>query len=260
MPKLNLSFLTQSLTPTQMALLTIWVLLMISFPFVDWMLGWEAMRSAVILGSLAQLIAVIMILWDTWGAVRTFVVGLAIFFLGLGAEVLGSKTGFPFGVYNYTDTLQPQILGVPVEVPLGWLMMMPPSWAVAQSIADRVNPPWRFPIFITLSALAIMVWDLLMDPMMVDWGMWAWQNPGGYFGIPWSNYLGWLLISGLITLLLQPKNLPIAPLLLIYTITWLLETGGLLLFWGLPGPALVGGLMMGGFSVAGWWAFLKGTA
>ena len=37
---------------------------------------------------------------------------------GLAAEVLGVRTGFPFGEYAYTDALQPQVLGVPVVVPL----------------------------------------------------------------------------------------------------------------------------------------------
>ena len=89
MPKANLSFLTSALTPTQTALLTIWVLLMISFPFVDWMLGRNAMLSAVVLGSLAQLIAVVIILWQAWGAVTTLRVGAAVFTMGWAAEALG---------------------------------------------------------------------------------------------------------------------------------------------------------------------------
>jgi len=259
MPKFNLSFLVRALTPTQMAMLTIWVLMMISFPFVDWLLGWDAMFSAVILGSLAQLIAVAMILQEAWGITRTLGVGLAIVIFGWVAEALGSQTGFPFGIYSYTNTLQPQILGVPVQVPLGWLMMLPPSWAVAQAIANRIRPHWQFLVFVSLSALAMAAWDLLMDPMMVAWGMWAWEAPGGYFGIPWSNYLGWVLTSTLITAAIRPRNLPIAPLLLIYTITWLLETGGMALFWSLPGPALIGGLGMGICSILGWQAYVKGV-
>jgi putative membrane protein len=256
MTKLSLSFLTRSLTSTQMALLTIWVLLMISFPFVDWALGWEAMLVAVSLGSLAQLITVVVILWGAWGAMKTLSISFSIIFLGWAAEALGSRTGFPFGSYSYTDTLQPQILGVPLQIPLGWLMMLPPSWAVAQAIANRVSPRWQFLSFIILSALAMTAWDLLMDPMLVSWEMWKWHNPGGYFGIPMSNYLGWFFVSSLMTAIIRPHNFPITPLLLIYTITWLLEAGGLLLFWDLPGPALVGGLVMGSLVVAGWWAIL----
>jgi putative membrane protein len=35
------------------------------------------------------------------------------------------------------------------------------------------------------------------------------------------------------------------PLLLIYGITWALESIGLAVFWGLPGPAVAGFLVMG---------------
>ena len=45
--------------------------------------------------------------------------------IGWTAEAIGSKTGFPFGAYHYTDRLQPQLLGVPLLIPLAWLMMLP---------------------------------------------------------------------------------------------------------------------------------------
>jgi putative membrane protein len=80
---------------------------------------------------------------------------------------------------------------------------------------------------------------------MVAWGLWTWAKPGGYFGIPWQNYLGWLLAAALITVAVRPHELPTGPFMLIYVVTWLLEAIGLLFFWGLPGPALVGFVGMG---------------
>jgi putative membrane protein len=257
MPKANLSFLTQSLTPPQTALLTVWVFLMISFPFIDWMLGRDAMFNAVILGLLAQLIAVVVILWESWGLHKTLRVGAIVILLSWIAEAWGTNIGFPFGAYKYTNTLEPQMLGVPIYIPLGWLIMLPPSWAVAQAVSDRIPPFWRTSAFVILSALAMTAWDLMMDPMMVAWGMWVWDATGSYFGIPWGNFLGWLLVAGLITALIRPSDLPVPPLLLIYTITWLLEMGGMFLFWNMPGPALVGGLVMGSFTILGWRAVLR---
>ena len=84
MPKANLSFLTNALTPAQTALITIWVLLMISFPFADWILGRAAMHTAVVLGLLAQLVTVLIILWGSWGAAQTMRVAAAILLLGWG--------------------------------------------------------------------------------------------------------------------------------------------------------------------------------
>jgi len=87
---------------------------------------------------------------------------------------------------------------------------------------------------------------------MVHWGLWAWDQPGQYFGIPLVNYAGWLLVSGLITLLARPPSLPTRPLLVVYSLTWLIETVGLILFWGLYGPAAAGFAGMGIFVLWGW--------
>ena len=47
------------------------------------------------------------------------------------------------------------------------------------------------------------------------------------------------------TLVVKPDNLPLQPLILIYIVTWLLETIGQLFFWELPGPAFFGFIGMG---------------
>ena len=42
---------------------------------------------------------------------------------GLLVEAVGVATGVPFGRYEYTGTLGPQLLGVPLVVPLAWSWM-----------------------------------------------------------------------------------------------------------------------------------------
>jgi putative membrane protein len=182
------------------------------------------------------------VLRQAWGLTRTFWTAASIVLLAWLVEFTGSTTGYPFGVYHYTGLLQPQIGGVPLLIPLAWLMMLPPAWAVGQRLAGSASDL----AFIGWSALALTAWDLFLDPQMVAWGLWIWAEPGGYFGIPWVNFLGWLLASALITLAVRPNPLPVRPLLLIYTITWLLESIGLIFFWDLPGPGLVGFIGMGG--------------
>ena len=39
---------------------------------------------------------------------------------GLAVEIVGSRSGFPFGSYDYTDLLDPHVAGVPVAVALAW--------------------------------------------------------------------------------------------------------------------------------------------
>jgi len=245
------------LSSVQLVFLTIWALMMLSLPITDWSTGWSALIGAITVGVSITAGLVIALLWGVWGAAATLRVAGSILVLSWAAEVVGSRTGIPFGTYSYTDTLQPQILNVPLQIPLGWLMMLPPSWAVAQAIADRIKPRWEFPAFVGLSALAMTAWDLFLDPLMVAWEIWVWDNPGSYFGIPWINYLGWLLVAALITILIRPGKLPVVPLLIIYTAMWLLKSAGLGLFWGILGAAFVGCFCMGSITILAWRAFIS---
>lgn len=235
-----------------------WVLTMISLPILGWILGENALIRGMSLGVFMQASAVIIILYVAWGWPRTLKTILIVVVFTYLAELLGSKTGFPFGKYHYTDLLQPQLAGVPLLIPLAWLMMLPPAWAITAIILGK--PPtsnrheaapknnFRSTLqFTLLSALALTAWDLFLDPQMVGWGFWVWETPGPYFGIPLSNYLGWILTAFLLTLLINPKNLPLGPLSLVYALTWILQTIGQGIFWGQPGPAAIGFLTCGLF-------------
>lgn len=235
-----------------------WVLTMISIPIVRWTLGHGAKLPLINAGVLLQAAAVVVILWQAWGWRRTLTTAVTIALFTFLVEALGSTTGFPFGHYDYTDLLQPQLFGVPLLIPIAWLMMLPPAWATVAFLLPTSHnsaPAQRrkqYALFVVLSALALTAWDLLLDPQMVAWNLWVWQEPGGYFGIPWLNFWGWFMTAVIVTLLVRPERLPVRPLLVIYTITWFLEVVGLALFWGMPGPALVGGLGMMLFVYIGW--------
>jgi putative membrane protein len=177
-------------------------------------------------------------------------VALGVAGLAWGVEFVGQATGWPFGRYDYTSALQPQLGGVPLLIPLAWLMMLLPAWAVAQTItAPHAARLGRFaPLaHALLAGLAFTAWDLYLDPQMVSRGLWVWEEAGAYFGVPLQNYFGWWASAALITLAVRPGRLPAARLRWIYIVTWLLQGLGLGLFWGQPGPALVGFLGMGGF-------------
>lgn len=253
----QIRFQVLQLNSFQIAILTIWALLMVSLPIADWPTGWSALLEAITVGVSITVLLVIGLLWKKWGAATTLQVAGSILILSWVVEVIGSHTSMPFGNYSYTDALQPQILNVPIQIPLGWLMMLPPSWAVAQAISVQINPRWKFPAFVTISALAMTAWDLFLDPMMVTWELWIWDYPGSYFGIPWINFLGWMLVTAIITIFIRPGRLPVVPLLIIYTAIWLLKSAGLGFFWGLPGAAFVGSVVMGGLTILAWRALIR---
>jgi lycopene beta-cyclase len=255
--------------------LILWVLTMLSLPILGWILGEDYLLRGMSFGVLMQASAVLIILYVAWGFTRTLKTFAIVAVLSYLAELLGSSTGFPFGKYSYTELLQPQIAGVPLLIPLAWLMMLPPAWAIAQIILPEGHktfdhngnngaqrkifqyPSWNVVTIVVkkvlLAALAFTAWDLFLDPQMVGWGFWVWDKPGLYFGIPLSNYLGWMIVSAIITLVANPKDLPIGPLALVYVLTWILQTIGQGIFWSQPGPAVVGFVGSGIFVLLAFW-------
>ena len=126
-------------------------------------------------------------------------------FFGLSAviswafEQAGVATGLVFGAYHYTDYLGPKLGHVPYLIPLAWFMMIYPSYVIANlALARRPTgtPRGLVPLvqLAAASAVAMTVWDLVIDPILSGPSAraWIWESGGPYFGIPIQNYLGWL--------------------------------------------------------------------
>ena len=250
-------------------LFSIWLLLMILIPHI-WRLGDRPMLVlALSLAIAVQISLVLTILSPVFGAGGVLKIGLFVILAAWLSEVIGVHTGLPFGSYTYTEALQPQIAGVPVQVPAAWLMMLPAAWAVGASLIYRrgqASSPRSWlekAAFAATSGLAFSAWDLFLDPQMVAWQLWIWETPGGYFGIPLINFLGWTLIAAALSLgaafFIEIDALPVEALLLVYATTWLLESAGLGLFFGLPGPAAAGFAGMGIFAALAWRKVLAGS-
>ncbi|GGK66150.1 hypothetical protein GCM10011591_42840 [Nocardia camponoti] len=114
--------------------------------------------------------------------------------LGFVAEVVGTRTGVPFGAYSYAvGRLGPAIADVPLVVPLAWTGGLYPIWIVAGLVST--GPLRRVALF----AVSAVGWDLFLDPQMVADGQWTWadQSHGlpGLPEIPLTNYVGWALVA-----------------------------------------------------------------
>ena len=225
---------------------------MTAVPIAIWTIGEQTIPTTMLLGTLFQAAVVISILLPVWGWQRTWLTFLAVGVMGWLAEFIGTATGLPFGRYFYTDLLQPQIGHVPLLVPIAWFIILPACWRLAEMIGGNA---WQRAV---VSACAMVAWDLLLDPQMVNWGFWVWENVPAFswFGIPFLNFFGWFLVSFLMTIILRPPSLSKTNLMLwlVFAVTWFLETFGLLFFWDLAGPAIGGGLVMGGFMI---WAIVS---
>ena len=114
--------------------------------------------------------------------------GVALF--GFAVEIVGANTGLPFGAYGYTDALRPRLFGAPLVIGVAWMTLVAQSWSLVAPLALR-----RAPAVLIAAALTTAV-DLVIDPLAANQlGYWRWERGGLYYGIPATNFAGWLLTS-----------------------------------------------------------------
>ncbi len=120
--------------------------------------------------------------------------GVASFF-----ESLSLRTGFPFGHYHFTVLMGPKLFQLPILLALAYLGMGYLSWIVALAILDLRNGPLSGTRLLwapLLAATIMTAWDFAMDPVWADIDRaWVWHNGGPFFGVPVSNFFGWLLTA-----------------------------------------------------------------
>jgi putative membrane protein len=173
--------------------------------------------------------------------------------VGLVAEAVGVATGFPFGTYRYAGTLGPQLLGVPLLVPLAWTMMAYPALLAARRLAPARTGTRRVVVAL-LGGVTLAAWDLYLDPQLVAAGHWSWAYPApslpGIPDVPLTNTAGWLLVGALMTALLDAllpaSPTPAAEMLpaALLTWTWLGSLLANVAFFGRPEVAALGGVAM----------------
>jgi len=116
-------------------------------------------------------------------------------------ENIGATTGFPFGAYHFVvGAGLPHIGVIPIIVGPLWFGMGYFSLMVAETLLGDIDQrSWLRMIGLPIVAAFVMTqWDLVMDPPESTISkVWLWHNGGADFGVPLSNYLGWLLTSWL---------------------------------------------------------------
>jgi bisanhydrobacterioruberin hydratase len=162
---------------------------------------------------------------------------LALSIFGYAIEGIGVTTGFPYGAFYYGDALGPRLAGlVPYLLPLSYTPL----------VVGSVAASWgtRLPLLHVLYATLLLVWmDAVLDPGAASLGFWVWPQGGVYFGVPLSNYAGWLLSGALASTLLLAtgkwSETPRPALLDSATIATSFWTGVAVLS-GMVAPALLG--------------------
>lgn len=166
-------------------------------------------QTTVVLGAIAGFA----FLASCIGTKRSWIVFAVAFVLSLSAELAGTSTGLPFGVYGYTDQLGYKIAGlVPFNIPTSWFYMLVASLAICGRFLpakDDNTSRWWWAL---VGGLVLTAWDVSMDPAMVKTTHWLWNVPDlsqasafsrfigtpFFFGMPLTNWLGWLLTGVLV--------------------------------------------------------------
>ncbi|WP_319413645.1 carotenoid biosynthesis protein [uncultured Cohaesibacter sp.] len=119
-------------------------------------------------------------------------------------ENLSILTGFPFGHYHYTGGYK--IFLVPAHIGIIYCGLGYVSWLVAATLLDeadlkldlgRVKAAKYNLLALPLVAGAVMtMWDVSTDSLASTvQKTWIWENGGGFFGVPYTNYLGWWFVT-----------------------------------------------------------------
>jgi putative membrane protein len=116
--------------------------------------------------------------------------------LGLAAyaytiELIGIRTGFPYGEFHYGIDLGPMLGGVPLALPVFFLPLVFNAYLLSllllRTVAERT-------ITRLLAVIAlVLAMDVVLDPGAVALGFWAYPGGGTFYGVPLSNYAGWVL-------------------------------------------------------------------
>lgn len=118
---------------------------------------------------------------------------LFVFIITFVAEWSGVHNNFPFGEYNYTDILQPQLSSVPLAIGFAWISTLLGSLAIAERI-KFVNKQSNY-IKAIFVGLMMLVFDIVMEYSVLKLGYWEWS--GGT--IPVLNYISWFGLGTIIS-------------------------------------------------------------
>lgn len=128
------------------------------------------------------------------------------FLVALAAELLSTRVGIPFGLYHYTgETAGAELFlsNVPFFSPLSFPFLAYASFCLARR---ALGPGWadsragRLRLVALAGALMTLL-DVVIDPLAVRGGRWflghvfSYPDGGAYFGVPLSNFVGWLLVG-----------------------------------------------------------------
>jgi uncharacterized membrane protein len=144
--------------------------------------------------------------------------------VGLSCEYSSVHNGFPFSLYHYVGATQGKeiwVLGVPLFDSISYTFLAFASYTLALLLCSplycrrwdlRVLDTWairRSPRVWLMAAFLMVMLDMVVDPLSVLGKRWFlgtifwYDQPGPYFGVPISNFLGWYGVAAISVAIFQ---------------------------------------------------------
>ncbi len=122
------------------------------------------------------------------GAKRALGVLLSLGTFAVVLETFAVKTGIPYGRFSYGPKIGALLFdAVPWTVPFSWPPLVLGALVCARAVSRNALG------LIGFSTLFLLAFDLVLDPGAVSQDFWTYQAGGLFYGVPFSNFCGWIL-------------------------------------------------------------------
>ncbi|MFC7202297.1 bisanhydrobacterioruberin hydratase [Haloferax namakaokahaiae] len=120
-------------------------------------------------------------------------------------EYTGITTGWPYGWFYYGIDLGPTVAGVPIGLPVFFIPLVMNAYLLCLLLlGSRAQNTLIRLVAVILTVLAM---DVVLDPGAVSLGFWEYYRLGEdailFYGVPLSNYAGWVVSATIAVLALD---------------------------------------------------------
>ncbi len=135
---------------------------------------------------------------------RTLLFGVVLAPVAWLSEFASTRIAVPFGLYHYTGATRDRELflaNVPIMDSLSFTFLAYASFCLARAALAR-RAPARGTVALVAGGL-MMALDVVIDPLAVRGDRWFlgqifyYPEGGVYFGVPLSNFAGWVVVGAL---------------------------------------------------------------
>lgn len=123
------------------------------------------------------------------------------YLIALASEASSIRNGFPYGWYFYLyENMpgEPMVFGVPVWDSLSYSFLCFAGLSLEEERKPIMTSIWHR---VGMSALWVMILDMVIDPVAHLGDQWFlgkiyyYEDPGFFFDVPMSNFLGWFGVA-----------------------------------------------------------------